>query len=57
MVKWTIEEINCNSGAERQMLIHKGYRVTQGRDKRQNGDNEKLIRASKSRTKPTIPLL
>lgn len=46
MVKWTTVEINCNSSAERQMLIHKAYRVTQGRDKGQNRDNEKLIRAS-----------
>lgn len=57
MVMWTIEETNCNSSAEKQMLIHKRYRVTQGRDKGQNRDNEKLIRVSWSRTKPTIPLL
>lgn len=57
MVKWTIEELNCNSSAERQTLIYKGYRVTQGRDKGQNRDNERLIRASWSRTKPTISLL
>lgn len=57
MVMWTIEETNCNSSAEKQMLIHKRYRVSQGRDKEQNRDNEKLIRASRSQTKPTIPLL
>lgn len=46
MVNGTMEEVNCNSCAEKQMLIYKGYKTKtmQGRDKGQNGDNEKLLR-------------